>query len=235
MPLKKAIKKPFGFVIGPFIRYKIRNKPKIFCIGRNKTGTTSFKKAMQDLGYVVGNQRKAEMLFYTYRDKNFDPIIKYCKTAQVFQDFPFSVPETYKHLDKAYPGSKFVLTVRDSPEQWYNSLVNFHSRLWGNGKVPTKEDLQKAKYIWKGRPWESNQLSGAPEHDPYNKEFHVNSDVRYNKGVLEYFKDRPDDLLVINIAEKGSYQELMSFLGIHNSPHNDFPWENKTSDKAIRK
>ncbi len=90
---------------------RIRNKQKIFCIGRNTTGTTSFAKAMMKLGFVVGNQRKAEMLFYEYTAGNSDPIIKYCKTAQVFQDFPFSVTDTYKHLDKAFPGSKFVLTV----------------------------------------------------------------------------------------------------------------------------
>jgi hypothetical protein len=30
---------------------------KIFCIGLFKTGTTSLKKAFQDLGYTVGDQR----------------------------------------------------------------------------------------------------------------------------------------------------------------------------------
>jgi hypothetical protein len=45
--------------------------------------------------------------------------------------------------------------------------------------------------------------------------------------VLEYFKDRPDDLLVINLADKGEYQRFVDFIRIQ-SPFLDFPWENKT-------
>ena len=41
---------------------KAKGKQKIFCIGRNKTGTTSLKRAFEDLGYPVGDQRKAEIL-----------------------------------------------------------------------------------------------------------------------------------------------------------------------------
>jgi hypothetical protein len=212
---------------------RVKNKQKIFCIGRNKTGTTSFARAMMRLGYIVGNQRKAEMLFYEYTDGNFDPIIEYCKTAQVFQDFPFSAANTYKHLDKAFPGSKFVLTVRDSPEQWYNSLINFHSKIFGKGKIPTKQDLQNAVYIWKGRPWQINRLYGTPEDDPYNKDILINNYMQHNLEVMDYFKDRPNDLLVINVGEKDSYSKLMSFLNI-DSPYSEFPWENKTTETSIR-
>lgn len=227
------MKKGLGLGIKPVVRrllnrIRVQNKTKIFCIGRNKTGTTSFKRAMEDLGFVVGNQREAEKLFYQYRDGNFEPIIDYCKTAQVFQDFPFSARDTYKHIDRAFPGSKFILTVRDTPEQWYNSLVSFHAKLWGNGNVPTKEDLQNATYIWKGRPWETNRLMKTPEDDPYNKEILINSYCRYNEEVVSYFKSRPEDLLVINIASKGSYRKMIKFLGIE-SPFDDFPWENKTA------
>lgn len=70
-------------------------KVKFFCIGRNKTGTTSLKSAFEDLGYPVGNQRKAEILTGKYYfEGNFQPIVDYCKTAQVFQDVPFSYPNT---------------------------------------------------------------------------------------------------------------------------------------------
>jgi hypothetical protein len=41
---------------------KASGKVKYFCIGRNKTGTTSLKRAFEDLGYPVGDQRKAEIL-----------------------------------------------------------------------------------------------------------------------------------------------------------------------------
>ncbi|MGR9087962.1 MAG: hypothetical protein ACU841_12930, partial [Gammaproteobacteria bacterium] len=34
-------------------KYRVRNKTKYFCIGRNKTGTTSLKKAFEDLGATL--------------------------------------------------------------------------------------------------------------------------------------------------------------------------------------
>jgi hypothetical protein len=113
-------------------------------------------------------------------------------------------------------------------------MVIFHSKIFGKGKVPSKEDLQNATYIWKGRPWESKKFAGMPEDDLYNKEILINRYISYNTEVIEYFKDRPNDLLVINIAEKGTYQKLLDFIGIKYSPYNDFPWENKTSEKKIK-
>src|SRR5437763_5861921 len=97
--------------VNPFF---VRNKQKIFCIGRNKTGTTSLTKAMMELGFITGNQGRAERLIDCYKLRNFKPIIAYCKTAQFFRDVPFSLPFTFIALDVAFPGSKFILTVRDS-------------------------------------------------------------------------------------------------------------------------
>jgi hypothetical protein len=87
----------------------LKSRTKIFCIGRNKTGTTSLKKAFEDLGFVVGNQRKAELSSNEYWQKDFDSIIDYCNTAEVFQDFPFSYPETYKILTKLFPAANLYL------------------------------------------------------------------------------------------------------------------------------
>ena len=42
---------------------RVAGKQKVFCIGLNKTGTTSLQKEMIDLGYVVGNARLAEFSF----------------------------------------------------------------------------------------------------------------------------------------------------------------------------
>src|SRR5207249_2275253 len=85
--------------VNPFL---VKNKQKIFCIGRNKTGTQSLKKAMSDLGYITGNQRKAEKLIDYYKIRDFKPIIDFCKTAQFFQDVPFSWPFTFIAMDVAF-------------------------------------------------------------------------------------------------------------------------------------
>lgn len=214
----------------------VKGKMKYFCIGQNKTGTTSLKKSFEDLGFIVGDQRAGESLLPYYRNGNWEKIISYCRTAQVFQDFPFSYPETFKHTDAAFPGSKFILSIRDNPEQWYNSMVRFHSKLWGlGGRIPTKEDLQEAVYLWKGRPWEARKLRyQVPDDDPYNKEIMINAYNEYNNEVIEYFRERPGDLLIINVSQGGEYKRFCNFLGVH-SPNTSFPWENKTADISIRR
>ncbi|MGM0589755.1 MAG: sulfotransferase [Bacteroidota bacterium] len=204
---------------------------KIFGIGSNKTGTTSLEAAMRELGYVVGHQRTAENLIDAWARREFKRIVSYSKTAQFFQDIPFSKPYTFVVLDYEFPGSKFILTVRDNPEEWYNSLTKFHAKLWGkDGRIPTKEDLQQATYIEKGWPWKANRISyNTPDDNPYHKEILIQYYIDYNKSVKEYFRHRPNDLLVLNVAEVNAYQKLCDFLGVE--PIGDaFPWKNKTEE-----
>ena len=180
------------------------------------------------MGYVVGNQHSAEILLQFYLASNFEPILEYCKTAQVFQDIPFSAPGTYRHLDKAFPGSKFILSIRDNPEQWYNSLVRSHAKLNNTGTVPTANELKNAPYIWRGWMWEAmHGIFQTPVDDPYNKAILTRHYETYNQEALDYFKNREKDLLVINLSEEGSYQRFCNFLQIL-SPYDRFPWENKT-------
>ena len=217
-------------------RVKIRNKKKIFIIGRGKTGTTSMYKAFKDLGFIVGNYRSAELLQDDFIDNNFEPIFEYCKTAEVFQDAPFNYPNFYKNIDKAFPNSKFILTVRDTPEQWYNSMLTYHSKLWGKGNIPTKKDLENAWYIDKDWAWKSMLTIFNPPNynDVYEKENLIKVYNDYNKKVIEYFKKRPNDLLVINLSKKNAYQNFLNFIEIE-SHFKDFPWENKTKDIKVRK
>ena len=97
--IKKILYKCRGGASAFKLRLKATGKQKIFCIGRNKTGTTSIGRAFVDLGFVVGSERKAEILYdQHYFLGNFDPIIRYCRSAQVFQDVPFSCPDTYNEV-----------------------------------------------------------------------------------------------------------------------------------------
>ena len=86
------------------------------------------------------------------------------------------------------------------------------------------------EYIYKGKPWEMNRLSYIPPEDnPYQRDILIQCYLNYNNSVLEYFRHRPNDLLVLNISNKGAYGKLCLFL---NKPvtHKEFPWENKTSE-----
>lgn len=209
----------------------VQNAPKYFCIGSNKTGTTSIKKAFEELHFKVGKQRTAELMQRDIFAQDFEPLIEYCKSAQVFQDVPFSQNEVYKKLDAAFPNSKFILTIRDSGEQWYNSMVKFHSKIFGKGNVPTWEVLKKTRYIYRGWSYENKKhVYGLTEQDdPYDKTKLINYYDTRNQAIINYFKDRPDDLLVINLSEKGAYQKFCAFIGL-KSNKTDFPWENKTAE-----
>ena len=119
-------------------------KSKIFCIGQVKTGTTSFESSLKELGFRMGNQPSIELLLKDWGKRNFKPIIEYCRSADAFQDEPFSLPFTFQAPDQAYPKSKFILTIRDSAEQRYQSLTNFHSKLFGKDRIPSRKDLENA-------------------------------------------------------------------------------------------
>lgn len=207
-----------------------RGRKKIFCVGFNKTGTTSLKRAFQDLDYTVADQQRAESLAAKhYFNGAYDSIIKFCRTAEVFQDVPFSCPDAYKIFDSAYPSSKFILTVRDTPDQWYQSITRFHSKLFGkSGAIPTESDLRAASHITQGFMHDYIfSVYGTPKNDPYNKDIMVQCYKKHIQEVKKYFSDRPEDLIVINVGKEGEYKRLVEFLGVR-SDKNDFPWENRT-------
>ncbi|MBX7093205.1 MAG: hypothetical protein K1X56_00665 [Flavobacteriales bacterium] len=204
-------------------------KQKIFVIGLGKTGTTSTELALKELGFLLGDQRKGELLLENWAKREFSDILDFCDTAEAFQDVPFCLPYTFIHLHHKYPKAKFILTQRDSPDDWADSLIRFHSKLYSDGKrVPNAEDLKNGTYIFKGRPYISNRLLySTPENDLYNREYLVNYYLSHNNCVREFFRHIPNQLLEINVAKKEDYHRFCEFL--ERTPVRDeFPWENKT-------
>ena len=179
----------------------------------------------------MGNQLTAEMLYLNWlMYGNIEDIINYVHTAQGFQDVPFSEQDLYKELDKQFPGSKFILTVRDSSEQWFSSLVRFHTKKWASDKnyPPTEDDLKNAVYRFKGYPWQTTKynpdLKGVKLYSPIEyKELH---DKR-NNNIIDYFKNREQDFIKINVSNPNDFKRLNEFLGI-NTRLKGFPHMNKT-------
>ncbi len=207
-----------------------KNKSKIFCIGLNKTGTTTIEQVFRDLDFSVGVQRIAEFLVDDWAKRDFKKLITYCNTAKAFQDVPFSLPYTYVVLDQYFPNSKFVLSIRNSPEEWYNSITKFHSKKWSpnNNCPPTIEDLKQARYIYTGRPYIMNRLYyTTPESDPYNKDYFLAYYNRHIQEVKDYFRHQPEKLCIVNVSVEEDYFRLCEFLG-KNPKTDGFPWLNKT-------
>jgi len=190
-------------------------KQKVFCIGLNKTGTTSMELILKDFGYILGDQAEAEHLMDDWAIRDFRRIVKYCETADAFQDLPFSVDFTYQALDYAFQGSKFILTVRNNADEWYQSMIRFHSKIMETSGLPTIDDLKNFSYREKGWNWRQLQnIFGVDESNPYNESLFKRYYTNHNRQVMEYFKYRPSDLLVLNLANPSAMQFLCDFLDI---------------------
>lgn len=202
---------------------------KYFCVGRNKTGTTSLAKAFDNLGFVVGNQRTAELIADKYYFRGcFERIVAFCRMGQVFQDVPFSWPGTFRYLDEAFPDSKFILTIRDDAETWYRSITGFHAKMFGhNGNVPSAADLRRATYVRRGFMYNVIPIHGTSDENPYQKDIMIESYERHNRDVTEYFSSQRDRLLVINLSDKNAFQRFTEFIDVETNI-TEFPWENRT-------
>ncbi|SDS83704.1 sulfotransferase [Winogradskyella sediminis] len=208
-----------------------KNREKIFCIGFNKTGTTTIEKVLKDFNMKLGDQAEAERLMPQWCERDFNSIVNYAKSATAFQDIPFSLPYTFIALDQNFPNAKFILTVRDNDDQWYNSIVKFHTKLWSVGdNPPTVHELKNATYRYKGLAYDYiKHVFNTPDDDMYNKTLLIKKYTAHNDFAIDYFRVKSDKLIVINASKKKDYFRLCNFL--KKEPlYDDFPWENKTAE-----
>lgn len=174
---------------------------KIFCIGFQKTGTTSLGRALEIMGYRVCGP--VGVTNPQIQDKALDWAVEKIPHYDAFQDNPW--PLLYKELDKMYPGSKFILTTR-KPRSWLRSMKKYfgnyeaaaESWIYGDGITPRKNPL-KCMRIYK----------------------------QHNKEVREYFKSRPGDLLEMDLADGKGWKEICEFLD-QPIPRTPFPRSNKS-------
>lgn len=206
----------------------LKRKPKVFCVGFNKTGTTSLTQTLKTFGYKLGKQSAAEALLYDWAKRDFKNIIAYCRSGNAFQDIPFSLPDTYQALDVAFPKSRFILTVRNSGDAWFKSLQQFHQKSFNAGNPIEEQHLANAAYQHKGWMLDCMRLVFDYPNTPlYDKDAYIRIYEQHNARIINYFKDRPDDLLVLNLSEPDAYNKLRLFLGLPPDG-GSFPWLLKT-------
>lgn len=219
---------------------------KIFCIGSNKTGTTSMRYLFEELKYKVSPQKLQEQ---TLEDIHFsfnkNLLEKYVARYDFFQDIPFSLSNFYIRLDTLFPESKFILTVRE-PDSWFNSLYNFHLSIINKNianqsnkiKVIKKNDLKKIKWIhedYSVTQMKKNFLTTVNENLIlkydwnllYSREHYKKIFIKRNHDIINFFQDRPKDLLVIDLSKEKNTKKLYDFLGIKDKPIL-YPYKNIT-------
>jgi hypothetical protein len=186
---------------------------KIFCIGLGKTGTTSLEAFFRGLGFTIGDQVRGELLLRDWALRNFDPIIAHSRSAQVFQDVPFSLPFTFIALDRAFPDAKFILSVRSDANEWHGSLVRFFTNMIGKGRVPIADDLKEFPYRYQGWLFDAAKLVfDISEAAPFDKTKLIRVYESHNAAVTEYFRHRSESLLTVNLADASTAKKIMTFL-----------------------
>jgi hypothetical protein len=190
-------------------------RDKVVCIGANKTGTTSMEALLSQLGYRVAPFAEGELLLHDWARRDFRALIRLCRRYDAFQDIPFSYPDTYRALDEAFPSARFILTVRDSPEQWLASMKRFHTRIVGKGRLPTADDLRAHTYRYKGYLWDAQRLRyGIDDAQLYDETIYKNAYLSHTADAKAYFAGRPEKLLVVNLADSDALDRILSFLGV---------------------
>ena len=172
---------------------------KIFGIGLAKTGTTSLNDAFAILGIAsIGCPESIAAI------RRFDAATDGIVGGQ------------FEAFDRAFPGSKFIYTVRDR-ESWLNSYTRYHGRK--QSTMPGHTGMTLRLYGTTGT--EPETLLAAYE--------------RHEKHVLEYFRDRPDDLLVMDLCGgRADWEKLCEFIG-KPVPDVPFPSSNpKFTDNIFR-
>ncbi len=170
------------------------NSTKVFCLGFQKTGTTSVDWVLQDMGYRVSKAYKQTDGKFSKTLENMDlsEIKRVSELFDAFQDIPWFL--YYKEFDQWYPGSKFILTIRDN-KSWWNSFLRYFRT----------EYYPLFKYVYG-----FNNPIG-------NRDAIVERYEEHNNGILEYFKDRPDDLLVLEVGEEKALEKISDFLNRETS------------------
>ncbi len=199
------------------------DKGKVFGIGYPKTATSSLSKALAILNYrSVHDPYGILPRFFPEELKNYryDPAILDDHDA-----FAGIVCLVYRELDRAYPGSKFILTVRDE-KKWLKSL---------RGHLANKANTTRMDAEIPLRPFVRSQYFNGKDWfiEEYAKNY-LETFQQYNREVMEYFKGR-DNLLVIDVEQGGGWDKLCEFLG-RDIPAQPFPWKNRRSlQRSLRR
>lgn len=171
---------------------------RIFGIGMHKTATTSLDAAFKILGFDSAHWNDAHWAKAIWTDMMTAGRSPTLERHYALSDFPITI--LYEQLDRAYPGSKFILTVRDDM-RWLESV----RRHWS-------AEHNEFRNAWDSDPFTHKihtEVYGRRSFDP---EVMLARYRRHNLEVKAYFKYRPADLLVMDMDARAGWLELCGFL-----------------------
>jgi hypothetical protein len=176
---------------------------KVFGIGLNKTGTSSLHQALEVLGYQSlhwGGEKTHDAVLRAIDEG--EPLLRYVDPEPDAICDVFAVTYFFFLADVEYPGSKFILTLRDLDE-WLDSR---------------RRHVERNQQMKEAGEYDGSFL--AVDLDTWASDFQ-----RHEAVVRTYFAGRAGDLLAFRPAD-GDWEPLCSFLE-RPVPDVPFPWENR--------
>lgn len=187
-------------------------RPKTFCVGMHKAGTSS----LAELFHVAG-LRTSHSTEWSRPPLDRAFLDRYDALSDGGGHFwhpelEFGGNHAVQSLDEAYPGSRFVLQYRDV-ESWLVSKLRHAT--WKREDTITDETGPFAHQDW-------NQIKSLHLVAAW-----IENRYRHHVAVLEYFAQRHDDLLVINVTrDPEAAAKVLEFIGGFDNP--------RTVDKVNR-
>lgn len=181
-------------------------KGKVFCIGMNKTGTTSLHALFLMMGFRSFHGMYSDIV--NLKDPHHSIFSQYdCFSDGEMHDFVF--------LDQNFPGSKFILTSRRL-DQWLVSRIKHMQKRRNLGRTG-----------WMRMEYERDPDTALKNWIARRQEYH--------SKVFDYFRNRDDEFLAINICNSnGSDEQLIknisAFLGVATPTITSLPWANQSPD-----
>ncbi len=168
---------------------------KVIGIGMSKTGTTTLGKCLELLGFTPHQGHNRKLKQHLVSGGAVQQILAAAEKYRALEDSPWYL--LYRELDEKFPGSKFILTVR-------------------------KDSMTHARSSWYHGVRAGSRRGELSEHYLADK---IRVYEEHNRQVMDYFKNRPDDLLVICWEKGDGWEKLCDFLGV-TVPDVALPHEN---------
>jgi hypothetical protein len=190
---------------------------KVFGVGLGRTGTASLSMALNLLGIKTIHflDYKLHLTDYKVNVNGFWGDRLYDKLSQ-FQGIANGTGLPFRELDQTFPGSKFILTVREK-NAWIGSkrqYAKFESENWQR----LDSESKNAKRFIRENVYGTFDFDETSWFDAYEQ--HV-------KNVLNYFNNRLGDLFMMDIPGGDGWEKLCPFLGLR-LPSEPFPHTNSS-------
>jgi len=184
------------------IKRQHTNQARVWAIGFNKCGTTTMFRFFQKNGIPsIHHGRQGSLATSIYENhlndrpllsEEFRKYIAFFDMENIYAEPPIYITHTlFKELDSCYPGSKFILNTRDKND-------------WIKSRCSHVDPINKKRYV--DVLCEAYGISEAELVTRWSQEWDA-----HHAEVLEYFKDRPQDMLVFDI-DNDDPEKICEFL-----------------------